>query len=97
MQHRMNPPDGVLHETLISQTIPATNIIKGAANGSVTFSKSTEYFADRNLGDGAEIDLLVLHRGKFFGDEWLFEMPVVIEWLDWNRFLWRKDAGFRAD
>ena len=66
-----------------------TNIIKGVANGLVTFSKSTEYFADRNLGDGAKIDLLVLHRGRFFGDRRLFEMPVVIEWLDWNEFLWR--------
>ena len=60
------------------------------ASGSVAFSESTRHFADNDLGDGSTIDLMVRHwRGAL--DELVFEMSVVIEWLDWNEFLWRRN------
>ena len=59
-------------------------------NGSVTFGESTPYLADRNLGDGSRVDLLVLYHFLYGDIMTASEMPVVIEWLDWNKFLWRK-------
>lgn len=73
-------------EVLTSQAV--TNISVGSC-GSVTFSKSTRYFADRDLGDGSKIDLLALYHWLYHADEPILEVPVVIEWLDWNRFIWR--------
>ena len=51
--------------------------------GSVYFTQSIEVFADNDIGDGAEIDLLLAH-----GDTGP-NTPVVIQWIDWNHFLWQ--------
>jgi len=52
-------------------------------SGSVYFAHSTELFADNDIGDGAEIDLLVAFDGTGLST------PVVIRWIDWNHFLWK--------
>ncbi|MCK5643908.1 MAG: hypothetical protein KAJ19_24135 [Gammaproteobacteria bacterium] len=57
------------------------------SSGSVSFSESITLFADRDLGDGAKIDMKVSFTPNLFDD---IEIPVVIEWVAWNKFLWRK-------
>ena len=52
-------------------------------SGGVHFSHSTELFAVNDMGDGAEIDLLVAFDGAGLST------PVVIRWIDWSHFLWK--------
>ncbi len=58
----------------------------GRMVGSVTFLDSEPYYADNDLGDGAEIRIL-LRIGSGF-EPVMDHVPVVIHWTAWNRFTW---------
>lgn len=49
--------------------------------GIVNFERSTPYFADNSLGDGAAVKLACQAGDHVYIDEW-----VTLTWLDWNKF-----------